>query len=206
MAGAWRSGTYVGNGLDNQYKNQVGFFPEWVLVKKDDIDTTIGPGEKAVTHKPASTGVNTDIGLRFSEIPTVTDTIQKLLPLGFEVGTDDRVNRLSDATCRGGPSCTYHWVAFGPHLPQTNYRSIGTRADYGTTQTDGNGSSVTATQGSTIVTGSGIGALAHLQPGPGRRDRNRPRCRALHDRGPELREPADPHHPLHGRHVRRQGL
>jgi hypothetical protein len=40
-------------------------------------------------------------------------------------------------------------------VPTVNYRSIGTRADYGTTQTDGNGSSVTATLGSTLVTGSG---------------------------------------------------
>ncbi len=37
----------------------------------------------------------------------------------------------------------------------TYYRSIGTRADYGTTQTDGNGSSVTATQGSSSITCAG---------------------------------------------------
>jgi hypothetical protein len=39
--------------------------------------------------------------------------------------------------------------------PQTNYRSIGTRADYGTYEGDGNGSSVTATTGSPLVTCAG---------------------------------------------------
>ncbi|MCG6922268.1 MAG: hypothetical protein LJF15_14455, partial [Acidobacteria bacterium] len=38
----------------------------------------------------------------------------------------------------------------------TYYRSIGTRADYGTGQTDGNGTTVTATQGSSSVTCAGL--------------------------------------------------
>jgi hypothetical protein len=48
-----------------------------------------------------------------------------------------------------------------------HHRSIGTRGDYGTSEADGNGSSVTATQGSTLVTGSGAVAWRSFNRGRG---------------------------------------
>jgi hypothetical protein len=164
VPGRMAVGTYLGNSpADNQSKNVTGFFPEWVLIKKDNIDQT-GPDEKPVTHKPASTGPNTDNGgLRFSELTPAPDTIQRLLPLGFEIGADDRVNNSNQATCRNGPVCTYHWVAFGPHEPQINYRSIGTAGPLT------NQGTITLTVDSRNVTASGV--TGWLAASRGRGDR-----------------------------------
>jgi len=150
VPGKMAVGTYQGDGADNRNLDVVGFFPEWVLIKK----WPDGSLNRPWTAKPASTGVGTDAAYRFSDGTSgalIPDSIQTLRPLGFQVGQADRVN--SNTDCAG--PCTYYWVAFGPLAPQTNLRSIGTRAHYGTGETDGNGSSVTATFGSTVVTCSG---------------------------------------------------
>ena len=53
------------------------------------------------------------------------DDIQKLQADGFQLGKRVPVNG------NVAPN-TYYWAAFGPHLPQTNLRSIGTAPPYGT--------------------------------------------------------------------------
>ncbi len=170
VPGRMAVGTYVGNDLDNQAKNAAGFFPEWVLVKKDDIDTIV-PGEKAVTHKPASTGTGAEGagGLRFAELAPAPNTIQKLLPLGFEIGSDGRVNQATlSTTCRNGPNpCAYHWIAFGPHAPPTFHRSVGTST--GNLNASGRTvtiSGTTATFSGSMPTNVGVGDVLQYQVPP----------------------------------------
>ncbi len=156
VPGRVQVGTYQGDGVDNRNLDVVGFFPEVVLVKQFP-DVTSEPW----TYKPASTGVGADFSFRFQDSslapPPLTNSIQQLRPLGFQLGSNDRVNA-SLATCGGVTPCTYHWVAFGPLPPQANYRSIGDTTaafHYGTTHTNGNGSPVTATNGSPFVSCAG---------------------------------------------------
>ena len=141
VPGRMAVGTYAGDDAATRNLDVAGFFPEWVVVKKFPDGTTGRPP----THKPASTGTTTDLGLRFVDSPTITNTIKGLRPLGFQVGNDERVN---SATLCTGP-CTYHWVAFGPHVPAAYYRSIGTAADLT------NQGTITVTAGSTAVTQGG---------------------------------------------------
>ena len=134
-------GSYTGNGAAPRDLDVTGFHPEWVIVKKFP-DSTL---ERAPVNKPASTGVGTDQSLRFVDLTPTTNTIMGLRPLGFRVGNDERTN--SATACGGGP-CTYHYVAFGPHVGGVNYRSIGPATNYAT-------GTVEATPGSTLVTGTG---------------------------------------------------
>lgn len=126
-------GSYAGDGSDDRPINAPGFQPEWVVVKQQ------GDAQSAV-HKPASTGVATDYSLGLGNQVGLNDGVQALHPLGFEVGTDFRVNS-------AGP--TYHWMAFGPHLPQVNHRSIGTAAAHGTGTISVNAGSVDVTGAAT---------------------------------------------------------
>jgi hypothetical protein len=70
-----------------------------------------------------------------------TNNIQRLQADGFQVGGHQRVNTSS------APS-TYHWIAFGPHTPGINYRSIGPAANEST-------GTLTATNGSPDLSGAG---------------------------------------------------
>jgi len=152
VPGRMAVGTYAGNGAASHIRNDVGFFPEWVIIKQYP-DATTPINTRPWTTKSASTGVGTDGALRFSggsPGSLIPNSIESLRPLGFELGFEARVN--SAAEC-GGP-CTYHWVAFGPHLPQINYRSIGTAAN-DTTGT------LTATNGSPDLVGAGTAWLTN---------------------------------------------
>ncbi len=104
-------GVYTGNGFDNRNITGLGFFPEEVLVQRESLNSPV--------QKPASTGVGVDSSLLFNSRLRETNNIQALLSDGFQVGNHPRVNSAA------APN-TYYWVAFGPHTPQTNYRSIGT--------------------------------------------------------------------------------
>ncbi len=137
VPGRMAVGTYVGNGLDNRNLDIVGFMPEWVLIKRTG-------DQRPWIHKPASTGINTNYSLATSNFAGQADDIQTLRPLGFQVGfgpeaAPDRANEAG---------VTYHWIAFGPHQPQVNYRSIGTAPAYGT-------GTITVTQSLADVTGVG---------------------------------------------------
>src|SRR3990172_5427418 len=136
--------SYVGNGIDNRNLDIVGFQPEWVLVKRGD-------NSRPWVHKPASTGMNANHSLAFIDSVGQPDDIQTLRRLGFQVGFGpESPDRTNDS------GITYFYIAFGPHNG-TYYRSIGTRANYGTALLDGAGTTVTATVGSPVVTGVGTG-------------------------------------------------
>ncbi len=132
-------GSYIGDGFDDRNLDVTGFFPEWVLVKRTG-DT------RPWVHKPASTGPTTVYSLFLADFAGNNDDIQQLRPLGFQVGFGPEP--LPDRTNESG--VTYHYVAFGPHAPQVNYRSIGTAGPH-------SAGTITATVGSTVVTGVGTG-------------------------------------------------
>jgi len=122
-------GVYTGNGIDGRNVTGLGFFPEEVLVVRSGLNAPV--------HKPASTGVGVDNALLFTSRLRETDNIQALLSDGFQVGLHNRVNSVT------APN-QYYWVAFGPHTPQINYRSIGTAPNTSGT--------LNAIQGSVTVT------------------------------------------------------
>ncbi len=108
VAGRMAVGQYPGNGGANQSIASVGFQPKYVIVKADDTITPV--------HRPES--LAGDWTLHFEALANASDGIQALNATGFEVGSDDTVNK---------SSTEYYWMAFsGPSLA-TNYRSIGTR-------------------------------------------------------------------------------
>ena len=72
------------------------------------------------------------------------------------MGNHQRVNNA------GAPN-TYYWAAFGPHVPQVRYRSIGTAADLT------NQGTITVTAGSTSVTK--VGGTGWRTANRGRGDR-----------------------------------
>ena len=124
-------GVYAGTGVDNLNITGTGFMPEEVIVQRSTVSFR-------TVHKPASTGVATDLSLLFESRIGEADSIQALQVNGFQVGLNSRVNAATN----------YYWMAFGPHTPQTDYRSIGTAAN-DTTGT------LTATNSSVDVTGAG---------------------------------------------------
>jgi len=129
-------GVYTGDGVtDNRNITGLGFFPEYVIVNRSL--GVPGNGVNNPTHKMASTGVSTDRSLLFNSRIGEPDNIQALQSDGFQVGLHPRVNA-------GAAPNTYYWMAFGPHLPQTNYRSIGSASNVTGT--------VSATQDSVVVT------------------------------------------------------
>ena len=136
LPGSMAVGAYTGGTPADNRSISVGFLPEYVIVKRN---TNLGTG--AGVHKTASSGLLTDIASRFDAAVNQVDMIQALQADGFQVGGDPRANSAT------APN-TYYWAAFGPHQPKTNYRSIGTAADY-TTGTVG------ATAGSDLVLGIG---------------------------------------------------
>ena len=121
VAGRIGVGQYTGNGAVLNV-DTVGFQPEHVMVRKT---TTSRPW----VHKPASTGVNVDYNLFFNDYAGSTQDITQLRPLGFQVTFGPEAPGSDRANDNGG---AYYWVAFGPHAGTTNYRSIGTAADYAT--------------------------------------------------------------------------
>jgi hypothetical protein len=142
--------SYIGDGNDGRNVTGTGFWPEWAIVGRMFENGTIGDQRNSPTHRPASMGVATGPSMLLnSSNGTEADNIQLLQPDGFQVGTQCRVNGLSAFACNPADSgnIAYHWVAFGPHVPQVNYRSIGSAAD--TT-----GGTITINAGSTSVSKS----------------------------------------------------
>lgn len=92
--GATAGGSYVGNGLDNRSILGCGFNPDMVIVH------SVQGREPMVRIDEMGSGfsrsLSDDDGLE-------SNVIQNLINDGFEVGTDDRVNR---------PGETYIWIAF----------------------------------------------------------------------------------------------
>ena len=133
-------GVYTGDGATLRNITGVGVFPEWAHV------TRSGSGFRT-THKPASTGVGIDRSLLLQSRLGEADSIQALLPDGFQVGGHSRVNSTT------APN-DYYWAVFGPHTAATNYRSIGnTAVTYGTSGTSGGGTRVSVSNGSAVVAG-----------------------------------------------------
>ncbi len=134
--GEFAVGVYTGDGVtDNRNINGAGFFPEYVIVKRSW--GVPGDALNASTHKMGSMGVGTDRSLLMKSRLGEPDNIQALQSDGFQVGLHNRVNA-------GAAPNTYYWMAFGPHRPQINYRSIGTAPNVLGT--------LNATQGSVLVT------------------------------------------------------
>jgi hypothetical protein len=140
VPGRMAVGSYTGDGLDDRNIDVVGFQPEWVLVKRSG-------DPRPWVHKPASTGLLTDYSLYLADFTGNSADIQQLRPQGFQVGFGPEA--LPDRTNENG--VLNHWIAFGPHSPQVNYRSIGTN---GAAYSAG---TITATVGSPVVTGVGTG-------------------------------------------------
>jgi hypothetical protein len=87
------TGSYIGDGFDDRAIGNVGFEPEALFVASETADK-----RSAVMRTALMDGdVSCELKSRCRE-----DRIQALLPDGFEVGSDQAVNR---------PGRTYHWVA-----------------------------------------------------------------------------------------------
>ena len=93
--------------------------------------------------------MNADSATLFNGNLAETDTIQALQADGFQVGTHCRVN--GDGTCNVPVPVAYYWMAFGPHVPRINYRSIGVAANLAGPAGDG----IVVSVGSTNVTKAG---------------------------------------------------
>jgi hypothetical protein len=150
-------GVYTGDGSTSRNITGLGFMPEEVIVNRSGLAFR-------ATHKPASTGVSTDRSLIFENRIGEADNIQALLPDGFQVGGNSRVNSTT------APN-DYYWMAFGPHPTKTNLRSIGeVTVNYGTGPgaTAGNGTTLSVVNGSNVVTG--IGGTTWVTANRGRGD------------------------------------
>lgn len=90
----FRSGSYVGNGVDNRRITGVGFEPDVVIIK-GDVD------EVAVMRTSSMGGDGTKPLVGSSGL--TADLVQSLDVDGLTVGTDSRVN---------GKGVRYHWMAF----------------------------------------------------------------------------------------------
>ena len=156
-AGKVAVGSYQGDGSDGR-SISVGFQPEWVLIHADTA-VTVPDGSPGTIHRPASMSGDISLNMTYSEETTTFDNcLQALNATGFEVGSDDTVNK--------GPSGpNYYWMAFGPASapPQAvvNYRSIGT--DTGTVYSTGN--ATVATGSSTVTFASGASLPANVGKG-----------------------------------------
>ena len=157
VPGSVTVGSYTGNNTDDRNIAGTGFLPEWVVVSRAWANGQTGAQGDAPVHHPFT--IQRDSSLLL-QIPNIAEDnhIQALQTDGFQVGTRTRVNSST------APNA-YHWAAFGPHTPPTNYRSIGNMA----TGVVAGGAGFTVTQGSTIVDGP-TAHVAHPEAGPRRRD------------------------------------
>ena len=72
--------------------------------------------------------MSTNLAPLFDTAFAEDDNIRNLQADGFQVGFRCRANGAT-GSCTAPQPVAYYWAAFGPHLPQVNYRSIGTAAD-----------------------------------------------------------------------------
>src|SRR5262245_29778084 len=104
-----RTGSYVGDGLDNRRITGLGFQPAVVLIKADT-------GQTAVMRTSTMAG---DLSKDLTSTTALTaNLIQALDPDGFTIGNDTRVN--SD-------SVIYYWTAFAasPNVVVSTYPGNG---------------------------------------------------------------------------------
>ena len=146
-AGQMAVGRYVGNKADGRNITGAGFQPEYVIVdRSNDVGAPTGSSVgNAPAHKTAASGMNTDSATLFQANVSDIDNIQALQADGFQVGTHCRVN--GDGTCNVPVPVAYYWMAFGPHVPKINYRSIGVAANFAGLA----GDNILVTNGSTNV-------------------------------------------------------
>ncbi|MFH1755152.1 MAG: DNRLRE domain-containing protein [Candidatus Latescibacterota bacterium] len=98
---AWRTtpgkitgNEYIGNGLDNRDISGLGFEPEFLVIKRDDISS-------AARHRMSS--LSGDNSFRFDLWGVMANYIQAFLPNGFQVGDDNAINQDTQK---------YYWMAF----------------------------------------------------------------------------------------------
>ena len=143
-------GSYPGNGADNRSITGVGFRPEYLIVKaiydNNVLPLLTPPGHQRYAQMVGDATYNFAIG-------PGANLLQAFQVDGFQVGSALSTNRTFADCNLDGPGCTYFYVAF--NAATTYHRSIGTRDNYGTVGPEGLGTTVTATNGSATVTGSG---------------------------------------------------
>ncbi len=148
IAGKVNVGSYTGNAVDNRNITGVGFQPEYVIINDQAGGTSV--------HKPASTGASTDTSLFFTSNNANTNRIQALQADGFQVGTDNAVNKNNSV---------YYWVAFAQLIPApsalldlgrlTGGTVGGSNSRFNATYAWSNGNkTLTVTIGSRVVGGS----------------------------------------------------
>ncbi len=93
-------GGYRGDGNDDRSISEVGFPPEYVLVKGMEAS---GTSANAAAHRPASIEAGVDLSLAVNTKPPEANNIQALEANGFQVGTHSRVNANGQ---------NYVWLAF----------------------------------------------------------------------------------------------
>jgi hypothetical protein len=96
IAGQQETSTYTGSGVDNRNIPDVGFQPEYLLVR------CISTG-KVTVHKTLSTGLVSDKALFFAGTAAQTNRIQRFNTDGFQVGTHGDCNESGR---------TYAWFAW----------------------------------------------------------------------------------------------
>jgi ribulose bisphosphate carboxylase small subunit len=82
------TGSYTGNGSDNRNITGLGINPDLVFTKRD--------GNSLAVQKTTSTGKTTDTSGPVNNVTYAANQIQQLISDGFQVGTDNTVNRNSD--------------------------------------------------------------------------------------------------------------
>lgn len=115
VPGRMSVGSYTGNGRDDRSLSDVGFSPDYLIIKASVNETTV--------HRPIL--LTGDSALTFSASTNLTNVIQALEADGFQVGTANTVN---------GPKTTYYWMAFrsaaaGPLAPALAITSVNGGSD-----------------------------------------------------------------------------
>jgi hypothetical protein len=87
-----QAGTYTGDGSDNRDIGGLPFQPDWVMTIADGEEDFFRPGP-----------LGGDASYRFDAAATSTNRIQAINADGFEIGSNDDVNKAGTA---------YYWIAF----------------------------------------------------------------------------------------------
>ncbi len=101
-----RSGSYIGDGLDNRNITAVGFQPSIVIVKGQDVS------QAAVIKTSTMAGDTTKDMVGGTAL--FADRIQSLNSNGFQIGTNADVNTSAK---------TYHWIAFKANVGELSVGS-----------------------------------------------------------------------------------
>jgi uncharacterized repeat protein (TIGR01451 family) len=93
IPGVTTGSTYSGNGADNRDFTGLGFQPQYLMVKRDGVNSTI--------HKPASLSSDAALSTRLGSV--LPNLIQALQLDGFQLGSGTAVNEAP---------ADYYWMAF----------------------------------------------------------------------------------------------